>query len=963
MKRRTRITNVLMSAVVAMGMVVASTIAHGQTTYSWTGNVDGDWTEADNWDVNGVPPPGAGNVGQLSGDRIVFNAVTSANPLPTSNIPSLVSRSGSYKTPSFEVLYGDTITFGGTTANWGYTQNSIVGDSNLVNGTVTLIYSTMYYFNRDPNSTKSWTVNADGILNFTRSATYDMSDGSARPSIFTINGGTISINGALKDFTTTSQAYVEFTASGANFTAKFGQNLPDLATVWANIGPTLSFRSTGGINLAAKDNGDTTFTVYADNTPPTLDTFTDDSTGTVVEFTPVTYSLSFSEEMDPASITVDDFINSAATSPSPINVETVTQVNATNFTVVVTPTNGGNLRLQVGTNVTDLAGNSLSAEVDDDNTIVVTDDVTAPTVSSIVDSAGGADTERFQQMTYTVTFDETLDAGTVAVSDFTNALDATITIDSVTPGANTNEFAVKVTPVTEGSLQLRVRSGSVADLAGNTLAANADDDDTITIIEDSTPPTLQSSDFVDNVSGGPVMPGTLVTYTVTFSEDMDDATVTAAVFGNAGSASVTISPVSETEAKSGVFTVPVTPTSEGMLQLQVNSGATLKDVAGNPLETNSAILDDTAITVDGTAPTLASADIVDDRSGGPIGKTIVVTYMLTFSEAINPSTVDSGAFSNVGTAPVTIGTIGQFAPNVFTVEVTPTAAGTLQLQVADSIADLAGNSLLAAATDGDEITIEDSVAYRWTGAVDGNWNNVTNWSPNGIPVDTVAGGNLDLRNSTDRIVFDGSAGLVAVPTSNVPTFSGGNAFDGANSNTPELDMLFGSLSIDVAVWGGQGLVQRPTWDSSVGDGDIENGTATLTYNMLGNQIHRDNGGIMTWTVNVDGTLNISNPSDTLDFSYGDGRFVAFDVAGMITFSKSIQMDGYSGNYFSLTAEGASVTAHFGGGFVNLAAVEAEIGDSLSFRSTLGRNPVAKDNGDETFTVAFPAASGTVILLR
>ena len=41
---------------------------------------------------------------------------------------------------------------------------------------------------------------------------------------------------------------------------------------------------------------------------------------------------------------------------------------------------------------------------------------------------------------------------------------------------------------------------------------------------DATPPTLASSDIVDDKGGGPVIVNTLVTYTVTFSEDMDDTT-------------------------------------------------------------------------------------------------------------------------------------------------------------------------------------------------------------------------------------------------------------------------------------------------------------------------------------------------------------------------------------------------------------------------------------------------------
>ncbi len=116
-------------------------------------------------------------------------------------------------------------------------------------------------------------------------------------------------------------------------------------------------------------------------------------------------------------------------------------------------------------------------------------------------------------------------------------------------------------------------------------------------VADTTPPTLASTNIVDDKSGGPVVVNTLVSYTVTFSEDMNASTVTAAVFGNEGSSTVAIDTVTETSPNSGVFIVPVTPTSAGTLQLKVNANAVLKDVAGNNLVTTSAIFDNTTITV------------------------------------------------------------------------------------------------------------------------------------------------------------------------------------------------------------------------------------------------------------------------------------------------------------------------------------------------------------------------------
>ncbi|OYV06248.1 MAG: hypothetical protein CFE26_07320, partial [Verrucomicrobiales bacterium VVV1] len=110
---------------------------------------------------------------------------------------------------------------------------------------------------------------------------------------------------------------------------------------------------------------------------------------------------------------------------------------------------------------------------------------------------------------------------------------------------------------------------------------------------DVTPPTLTS--ITDNVTGGPVNIGATVTFTVTFNEDIDASTVSAADFSNAGTATASIGTITETTP--GVFTVQATPSTSGTLRLQIPTTAVLTDVAGNPLDNDPALLDDTTITV------------------------------------------------------------------------------------------------------------------------------------------------------------------------------------------------------------------------------------------------------------------------------------------------------------------------------------------------------------------------------
>ncbi len=116
-----------------------------------------------------------------------------------------------------------------------------------------------------------------------------------------------------------------------------------------------------------------------------------------------------------------------------------------------------------------------------------------------------------------------------------------------------------------------------------------------TDLEDTIPPTLAGSDIVDNKSGGPVNPGEVITYTVTFSEAMDSGTVSAGDFDNAGTAAVLIG--TPTTTAGVIWQIRVVASSTGTLRLRVPVGASMTDLAGNPLDTSSAILDDTAINV------------------------------------------------------------------------------------------------------------------------------------------------------------------------------------------------------------------------------------------------------------------------------------------------------------------------------------------------------------------------------
>ena len=136
-----------------------------------------------------------------------------------------------------------------------------------------------------------------------------------------------------------------------------------------------------------------------------------------------------------------------------------------------------------------------------------------------------------------------------------------------------------------------------------------------TNLSDVIAPTLASANIVDNKSGGPVNPGDLITYNMLFSETMDDSTISASDFVNAGSATILVGNIT---FSSGNYHILVAPSSTGTLQFGVASGANLTDLAGNPLDTSSAILDGDTISVVAKSIAVTGGDFESPTVGSQV---------------------------------------------------------------------------------------------------------------------------------------------------------------------------------------------------------------------------------------------------------------------------------------------------------------------------------------------------------
>ena len=589
----------------------------------------------------------------------------------------------------------------------------------------------------------------------------------------------------------TGAANLKFTATNPTSVGRFGGSIDNVSV---SAGPTLA--SSGIVD----DKGGASVT-----------------TGTVV-----TYTVTFSQDMDASTVSATSFGNAGTAG---VSIGTVTETAPTSgvFTVPVTTTSAGTLQLKVnaGAVLKDAGGLPLdtTSAIADDTTLAVAapGDTTPPTLTSIADDKGGVTTERNALVTYTVTFSEAMDPATVTAAGFGNSGSATVSIGTVTQ-TSAAVFSVPVTPTTPGSLQLRIIAGAVLkDVAGNALVvpspAGLPDDNTLTVA-DTIPPTLVS--IVDDKSGATIAPNTLVTYTVTFSEGMDAGTVSAADFGNAGTAAVTIGTVTETAPTSGIFTVQATPTSGGTLRLQINAGAELKDVAGNALVTTSALPDDTTLTVDETPPTIASLSPADDATGVVLNANLAVTFSEAIAIGTGNITIKNLSNATETSIAITDGTQVSVAGSVLTINPTADFAPAMSYAVridATAIKDLHGNFFAGIADDTTwNFTAGNLVAFTTVGTT--TWTAPPGVTSVGVLVVGGGGGggwHAGAGGGAGGLVYAASHAVSAGSSYSVTVGAGG--LGSVNHGNPNCDppTSGGSSSFDTLSAAGGGYGGYSTW--------------------------------------------------------------------------------------------------------------------------------------------------------
>ncbi|MBI2931486.1 MAG: hypothetical protein HYY16_07525, partial [Planctomycetes bacterium] len=313
-------------------------------------------------------------------------------------------------------------------------------------------------------------------------------------------------------------------------------------------------------------------------------------------------------------------------------------------------------------------------------------DKTAPTVSSIV--RADPNPTSAASVDFTVTLSEAVSG--VAAGNFTVTMGGSVagaTVSGVSGAGDTWTVTVD-TGTGDGTIRLdATAAGAVVDTTGNPLTGLPfTTGESYTI--DKTGPTVSVTPDGTSTNSSPI------TFTITFSESVTGLT--------AAEISITNGTPGALSGSGTTYAIPVTPTADGAIALQVPVAAAQDDAANATSPSNVA-----SVTYDSTPPTVTS---ITRASPDPTNAAFV-DFTVTISEPV--SNVDTADFSLTTTgavsSPSVSGVSGSGTAYTITVD-TGTGDGTLRLDLPPvvTIADAAGNPLSGPYTAGPAYTVDKS---------------------------------------------------------------------------------------------------------------------------------------------------------------------------------------------------------------------------------------------------------------
>lgn len=385
-----------------------------------------------------------------------------------------------------------------------------------------------------------------------------------------------------------SEAMNAATITTASFTLKQGANTVASAVTYtgttATLNPNadLAFNTlyTATLTVAATDlagNALTvpvvwTFTTAAapDVTPPTVVTVAPAS-GAVDVAVGTNVTATFSEAMNPASISGDNFM--LMKGATHINGTVSYAGNTLTFNPSADLEGGALFTATVFTGVEDAAGNNLAADFIWSFTTEIPPDVTPPTVVSTVPVNAALGVAIGDNIT--ATFSEAMNAASITTASFTLTDGVTPVTGVVTYAGGTATFNPSADLDSSTVYTATITTG-VEDEAGNNLAANVVWTFTTGDPGDVTAPTVtlvSPLNLSTNIS-------TITNVSATFSEPMDLATINSSTF-TVDLAGTPVPGVVTYSGQTATFNPSVTLDTIALYRARILTGAT--DLAGNPI--------------------------------------------------------------------------------------------------------------------------------------------------------------------------------------------------------------------------------------------------------------------------------------------------------------------------------------------------------------------------------------------
>ncbi|VXD25285.1 Glycosyl hydrolase, BNR repeat protein (fragment) [Planktothrix serta PCC 8927] len=333
------------------------------------------------------------------------------------------------------------------------------------------------------------------------------------------------------------------------------------------------------------------------------------------------------------------------------------------YTFDVTPTAEGTVTVDILANaVTDTAGNDNATTVPG-NTLTRTVDL-PPTVT--LDSSAPATVNGL--FTVTATFSENVSG--LAENEI-SVVGGSVVPSSLAPAAPANTYTFNVAPtVADGTVTVDIAAGVANDAPGSNpnTASN-----TLTRIKDFTPPSVVTLE-----SSAPATVNAPFTVTATFNEDVGTSFYDVPTDITVGNGTVTAGSFTQSATDPKIYTFEVTPTADGTVTVDIPIGA-VTDAVGN----NNTALTQLTRVADITAPTVSLTPAAPATVNG------LFTVTATFSEVVT-------GFDNTDIAVGNgiVGTLTQSTtdPKIYTFDVTPTADGTVTVDIpATKATDAAGN--------------------------------------------------------------------------------------------------------------------------------------------------------------------------------------------------------------------------------------------------------------------------------